>query len=162
MSEQRIGAMPVETLVTRLGSDAVTPGAGAAGALALAFAAACASKALAITAKHRTLPAALVEAAGSIARLQSAALRGADEDAEHFKEFLEHRSARTAEELLQADCSLLALCDSLRDLIDRISGEVDPIVAGDVSAARALVEAAAAIHRGNSQDPRTVDAARST
>ena len=50
MSEDRIGALPIETLVARLGSDAIAPGSGAAGAHALALAAACASKALAITA----------------------------------------------------------------------------------------------------------------
>ena len=46
MSDNRIGAMPVDALVAKLGSDAMTPGSGAAGALALALAAACASKAI--------------------------------------------------------------------------------------------------------------------
>jgi formiminotetrahydrofolate cyclodeaminase len=149
MSEDRIGAMPIETLVTRLGSDAITPGSGAAGALALALAAACASKALAITAKHRPLSDGLVAAARSIGQLQAAALQGADEDADHFREFLQHRSAETSDELRQVDCSLLTLCKSLNDLIDRICGDIHPVVAGDISAARALVAAASAIHQRN-------------
>jgi formiminotetrahydrofolate cyclodeaminase len=149
MSDDRIGAMPIETLVARLGSDAIAPGSGAAGALALALAAACASKALAITAKHRPLSGDLVEAARSIAQLQEAALRGADEDGDHFRKFLQHRSAETSDELRQTDCNLLTLCKSLNDLIDRICGDIHPVVAGDISAARALVAAAAAIHQRN-------------
>src|SRR4051812_1642992 len=112
MSDNRIGAMPIETLVAKLGSDAITPGSGAAGALALALAAACAGKALAITAKHRPLSDTLMEAARSIAQLQEAALRGADDDADHFREFLQHRSPETADELRQIDCGLLTLCRS--------------------------------------------------
>ena len=149
MNEHRIGALPIETLVAQLGSDAITPGSGAAGALALALAAACAGKAIAITAKHRPLPDALAEAARSIAQLRETALQGADEDADHFEKFLRHRSAATADELRQTDCSLLGLCQSLTDLIDRICADIHPVVAGDISAARALVAAAAAIHRRN-------------
>ncbi len=145
----RIATMPVETLVTRLGSDAMTPGAGAAGAITLALAAGCASKAIAITGKHRTLPPALVDAARSIARLQEAALHGADEDVEHFRTYLKHRSAETAKELRQSDESLRDLCESLQALIDRISGDIHEVVAGDLSAARVLTEAAMTIHVRN-------------
>jgi hypothetical protein len=150
MNDSKIGAMPIETLVARLGSDAMTPGSGAAGALALALAAACANKAIAITAKHRPLPDVLVDSARSIARIQEAALHGADEDAEHFRQFLQHRNANTAEELRLTDLTLFDMCQSLRDLIDRIAGDIHPAVAGDISAARALVAAAAAIHQRNS------------
>ena len=150
MSESKIGAIPIENLLANLGSDAMTPGSGAAGALALALAAACASKAIAITAKHRPLPEALVNAARSIAQLQEAALHGADDDADRFTQFLRHRSVATADELRQTDCSLLGLCKSLSSLIDRICPDIYPVVAGDISAARALVEAASAIHQRNS------------
>ena len=149
MSENRIGSMPVDVLVAKLGSDAMTPGSGAAGALALALAAACASKAIAITAKHRPLPDALLDAARTLEQLQEAALRGADEDAERFKEYLHHRSLATAEELRRTDHCLLLLCRSLKEVIDRISADVHEVVAGDISAARALTEAAAAIHLRN-------------
>jgi formiminotetrahydrofolate cyclodeaminase len=150
MNDSKIGSMPIETLVSRLGSDAMTPGSGAAGALALALAAACASKAIAITAKHRALPDVLADCARSIAHLQTAALHGADEDADHFRQFLQHRSAATAEELRQTDLTLFDLCQSLSDLIDRIAADIHPVVAGDISAARALVAAAAVIHQRNS------------
>jgi formiminotetrahydrofolate cyclodeaminase len=150
MSENKIGAMPVEMLMAKLGSDSITPGSGAAGAVALALAAACASKAIAITAKHRPLSSAMLEAARSIAQLQEAALHGADEDSDHFEKFLRHRNAATAEELRQVDCSLLGLCKVMNDLIDRICGGIHPVVAGDITAARALVTAAAAIHQRNS------------
>lgn len=150
MNDSKIGAMPVETLVGRLGSDAMTPGSGAAGALALALAAACASKAIAITAKHRALPDALLETARLLAHLQEAALHGADEDAEHFRQFLQHHSPTTAADLRHTDLILLDLCRSLNGLIDRIAGDIHPIVAGDITAARALVDAAAAIHQRNS------------
>jgi formiminotetrahydrofolate cyclodeaminase len=149
MSENRIGGMPIETLVGKLGSDAMTPGSGAAGALALALAAACASKAIAITAKHRPLPDALVDAARMLAQLQEAAIHGADEDADRFREYLHHRSIATAEQLRQTDHCLLLLCQSLKDLVDRIAADVHEVVAGDISAARALTEAAAAIHLRN-------------
>ena len=148
-AQKRIGAMPVEALVAKLGSDAITPGAGAAGAVALALAAACASKAIAITAKHRTLPPALVDAAGSIARLQEAALHGADQDVEHFRTYLKHRSAETEQELRQSNESLCDLCEALKSIIDRISADVHEVVAGDISAARVLSEAAIAIHLRN-------------
>lgn len=147
--DSRIGAMPIEALVAKLGSDGMTPGSGAAGALALALGAACASKAIAITAKHRPLSPALAEAARSIAQLQGAALRGADEDAEHFRSYLQHRNAETADELRQSDRTLRELCVSLKEIIDSISGEVHEIVAGDISAARALSDAASAIHLRN-------------
>jgi Formiminotransferase-cyclodeaminase len=149
MSENKIGAMPIEALVAQLGSDAKTPGSGAAGALALALAAACASKAIAITAKHRPLSDALVDAARSLALIQEAALHGADEDADLFKKYLLHRSIATAEDLRRTDHGLLVLCQSLKDLVDRISGDIHEVVAGDISAARALTEAAAAIHLRN-------------
>jgi Formiminotransferase-cyclodeaminase len=153
MSEHRIGSMPVETLVIELGSDAMTPGSGAAGALALALAAACASKAIAITAKHRALPEALANAAPSIAQLREAALHGADEDAEQFRHYLQHRTATTAAELRHTDRTLLGLCESLSALLDRIAADIHPIVAGDITAARALLAAASAIHQRNEGTP---------
>lgn len=149
MSENKIGAMPIETLVAQLGSEAKTPGSGAAGALALALAAACASKAIAITAKHRPLPDALVDAARLLAQVQEAALHGADADAELFKKYLQHRSMATAEELRRTDHGLLVLCESLKSLVDRIAGDIHEVVAGDITAARALTDAAAAIHKRN-------------
>jgi formiminotetrahydrofolate cyclodeaminase len=149
MNDNRIGAMSLEGLLATLGSDAPTPGSGAAGALALALAAACASKALAITAKHRALSADLVDAGRSIAHLLEAAVDGADADAIHFKKYLQQRSSATAEELRQTDHCLLDLCVALGELIDRVSADIHPIVAGDIAAARALVTAAAAIHRRN-------------
>jgi formiminotetrahydrofolate cyclodeaminase len=149
MSDLRIGSMPVEALVTKLGSDAMTPGSGAAGALALALAAACASKAIAITAKHRALPEALANAAPVIAQLREAALHGADADAEQFRQYLQHRNGATAEELRHTDRTLIELCASLNTLLDRIAADVHPIVAGDITAARALLAAASAIHQRN-------------
>ncbi len=146
---ERLGAMPIDALVAKLGSDAITPGAGAAGAIVLALAAACASKAIAITAKHRALPAALVDAARSIEELRGAALHGADEDVERFRTYLLHRDAETADELRESDRTLLELCDSLKEIVDRISADVHDVVAGDISAARVLTQAAAAIHLRN-------------
>src|SRR5689334_14243433 len=144
MNDKKIGSMPVETLVGSLGSDAMTPGSGAAGAIALALAAACASKAIAITAKHRPLSDALLESARSLAHLQGAGIHGADEDAERFRQFLQHHSPTTAADLRHTDLILLDLCKSLSGVIDRIADDIHPIVAGDITAARALVGAAAA------------------
>jgi formiminotetrahydrofolate cyclodeaminase len=149
MRENKIGSIAVATLVAKLGSNAVTPGSGAAGAIALALAAACASKALAITAKHRSLSAELAEAAQTLSQLQEEALRGAEEDADHFKEYLQHRNPATAEELRQTDRGLIELCEALREIVSRVGGDVHPSVVGDITAARALVTAAAAIHRRN-------------
>jgi formiminotetrahydrofolate cyclodeaminase len=149
MTDDRIGALPVATLVAKLGSDAITPGSGAAGALALALAAACAGKAIAITAKHRSLPEALAGAARSIEHLRDAALHGADADADQFVNYLRHRNFEAAEELRQTDRTLFDLCESLSALLDRIAGDIHPVVAGDITAARALLAAASAIHQRN-------------
>jgi hypothetical protein len=91
-----------------------------------------------------------VSCARSIARLQEAALHGADEDADHFKQYLQHRDAVSAEELRLTDLTLLGLCQSLSEIVERISADIHPIVAGDITAARALLAAAAAIHQQNS------------
>jgi hypothetical protein len=147
--EVRIRMMPVETFVARLAGDNVAPGSGAAGALAIALAAACASKAILITAKHGGLDPALAGALAPIAQLREAALSGADEDAHDFQSFLREPNGAAAGELRQTDQSLVGLCQSLSDIIDRIGGKTHDVVRGDIKAARALLAAASDIHRSN-------------
>jgi formiminotetrahydrofolate cyclodeaminase len=88
-------------VLTALASDAASPGSGAAAAVALSFAAACAGKALAISRKHR--PESSQGAEQRAADLIRRSLERADADAKHFEEFIHHKSAQAANELLCAD-----------------------------------------------------------
>ncbi len=76
----------------------------------------------------------MLDAARFLEQLQGAALHGADEDAEHFKEYLHHRSlavqpGRSAEQTT----AFSLLCRSLKEIIDRISADVHEVVAGDIA-----------------------------
>ncbi len=97
---------------------------------------------------HRSLPPALVDAARSIARLQEAALHGRMKTSS-TRTYLKHRNAETAEELRQSDESLRDLCESVESHHRAHLGDVHDVVAGDISAARVLTEAASVIHLRN-------------
>jgi len=69
----------------------------------------------------------------------------ADVDSARFEDFLRHKNQQTARALLEADEATQALAAELGAVLDRIEPGVHPVVAGDILAARALLEAATRI-----------------
>jgi formiminotetrahydrofolate cyclodeaminase len=130
------------------------PGSGAAGAVALGLAAACAAKASAITLKYTPENLELKQAHTALMRAIDKALEGSDEDAIEFSNFLQEGTKEAAERVLAADEELLDLVDALLDVLDRIESQVRTNVAPDITAARALIDAARAIHAANVSEMR--------
>src|SRR6185437_14262292 len=139
----------LEDFLRDLSSDDRLPGSGAAGAIALALAAACAAKAAAITLKHAPDNAPLRVAHENLVSYIDAAMEGSDEDMQGFTRFLRQRSAEAAQSVVRADRKLLELVEQLTRSLEVLNAEVRQSVAGDVVAARALTEAARAIHVEN-------------
>lgn len=132
-----------------LSSDGTLPGSGAAGAIALALAAACAAKAAAVTLKHEPENAPLRRAHERLLSYIDAAIAGSDEDMERFARFLHVRSAEAARSVVSADRKLLALVDELTESLAALTSKVRQSVAGDLAAARALMQAARTIETEN-------------
>jgi formiminotetrahydrofolate cyclodeaminase len=144
-----IGNLSVGAFISELGSAQPAPGCGAAAAVALSLAAACAAKAAAISLTHEPNDVVLREGLKEISKLARDALAGAEKDARAFEKVLKEDTAQASRELLKADWDLLAQCRSLEAWVDRIQPRVRPNVAGDLSAARELLRAAAHIHHLN-------------
>jgi formiminotetrahydrofolate cyclodeaminase len=139
----------LEDFLVDLSSDATLPGSGAAGAIALALAAACAAKAAAVTLKHEPDNTQLRRAHESLMSYIDAAIEGSDEDMERFARFLHVRTAAAARSVVSADRKLLALVDKLTESLATVTGSVRQSVAGDLVAARALMQAARTIETEN-------------
>jgi len=135
----------LSALLTALASDHISPGSGTAAAAAMGFAAACAAKALAISRKHRAADEVALAAETQLKEIIRQSLQRADVDAARFENFLRHKNQQTARALLEADQETQALAAELLAVLDRIEAGVHPVVAGDILAARALLEAAARI-----------------
>ena len=136
---------PLSELLAALASDHISPGSGTAAAAAMAFAAACAGKALAISRKHRAADEVALAAQMQLKEIVRRSLERADVDSARFEDFLRHKNQQTARALLEADEATQALAAELGAVLDRIEPGVHPVVAGDILAARALLEAAARI-----------------
>jgi len=132
-------------VLAALASDAASPGSGVAAAVALAFGAACAGKALAISRKHHSASGSFKGAEQRVADLIRRSLERADADARYFEEFIHHKSAQAAGELLCADEKSQCLAHELGEVLDEIEPTIDPVVATDIAAARLLLSAATAI-----------------
>jgi formiminotetrahydrofolate cyclodeaminase len=139
----------VSDLLAALASDAASPGAGAAAGVTLALAAACARKAVAISLKRQPEHATLVRAGEQLDGIARRALRGADEDARQFEEFLRARDAHAAERLTRAEIRMLKLASELVQAMNEVEGEIAPVVGGDMLAARALCRAVLTIEAKN-------------
>jgi hypothetical protein len=144
-----IGDLRVKDLIASIGSNHVAPGAGAAGAVTLALAAACAGKAISISVKHHPDEIALQRALECCTEIARHALSDADRDAEAFKSFIRARSAAAAARLVDAGEELAHWIDALSAIIDEVETAIEPIVAGDLIAARALAVAARSIQARN-------------
>ncbi|MEP7313819.1 MAG: cyclodeaminase/cyclohydrolase family protein [Pseudomonadota bacterium] len=149
-----IGALSVMELLRAVASSAVSPGAGAAGSIALGLAAACAEKAVTISLKHHPQNAALRNAAEGFAAIARRAVHGADQDAALFREFLREDDGVAGDRLVTEGERLQELSRELRVLLDDIEPQVDPVMSGDVAAARSLAKAFEAIERANLREVR--------
>lgn len=151
---------PLGEVIESIASEGISPGAGAAGAMALALAAACGGKAVAITLKRRPDDTRLSGAGDRLARIGQQALRGADLDASRFEEFIHEPSPEAAERLVNSGEWLQRLWRDLERVLDEVEARIEPVVIGDVKAARALGTAFADIQSENLADNRRA-AARS-
>jgi hypothetical protein len=149
MSESSLGDLSITAFLDAIGSQRVSPGAGAAGAVALALAAACATKAACISLRHSAGNGCLIQAIGELQSISSAALRAADRDAQAFREFTHAKTSAAAENLIGAGQMLAHLIEALRMVIDSIEPHVKENMRGDLFAARALAGAARTIESAN-------------
>lgn len=141
----------MDDFLNDLASDAPSPGAGAAACVALALACACLQKACAITLKHEE-GVAIEEGRAELAALRREALSGAKEDGDAFEALLAAKGeAREAAQsrLAEAVRKMLRLAARVEALAAALTPQIDPVMAGDVAAAKALAQAGAAIHRRN-------------
>jgi hypothetical protein len=142
----------VETLIGLIGGSASAPGAGAAGAVTLALAAACAAKAVSITLRHLPANHPLTEALERLRRLSELALCGGDADSRAFMDFIRHKSAGPAAELVDLGEAMAQLIHTLEALIAEIEPHICAVMAGDLIAAKALAAAARRIQSANENE----------
>lgn len=147
-------------VVRAIAGDGVAPGAGAASAVTLALAAACAAKAVAVTLRHRPEDEPLQRLREKLLALASGALSGAEEDTRRFEQFMRSRDARSAAPLLRSGERLQQLGAALKELSDQAASAIEPAVAGDLLAARALCDACLAIQHENLEENRRAARAR--
>lgn len=144
----------VRELLDTLASDHSTPGSGAAAAVALALAAGCGGKAVAISLKHRPANAALLQNRERLSGIVERALRGADEDARRFEDFLQSDDPVASLRLAKAETAMRDLADELMIVLRDVRDHVVPSVTGDIVAAAALRGAAMAIEAENLSETR--------
>jgi hypothetical protein len=153
-----IAQMRVGELVATIGEQGLSAGAGAAGAVTLALAAACAAKAAAISLKHQPANDSLRRSLDLCERIGRFALAGADRDAQAFATFVRENTLGAVAELLREGDRLIRLIDILSADLDKLAMQVEPEMAGDVVAARALMDAARRIQLSNSAEARVEQA----
>lgn len=127
-----------------IGSSRPSSGAGVAAGVALALGIACAQKAVAVTLKHRADDR-LAEAAARLQTLRERALELARLDAVLFESYLRHQAAEDAARLVTAAEAFQQLSQDVAHELQGLEGRIDDCVAGDITAARALVQASRAI-----------------
>ena len=139
------GPQPLSELLAALASDQISPGSGTAAASAMGFAAACAAKALAISRKHRAADDVSIAAETQLKEIIRRSLKRAAVDSACFEDFLRRKNQKTAAALIEADQETQALAAELLLLLDRVEPLVHAVVAGDILAARVLLDAATRI-----------------
>jgi Formiminotransferase-cyclodeaminase len=151
---ESLGRRALGAVIEAIASDDVSPGAGSAAAVGLALAGACARKAVAISEKHRTDDAVISRAGDAFKEICYLALQGADEDATRFRAFMKHKSGSSAQDLIDSGERLQRLGAVLLSVLDEIESHIEPTVAGDLAAARALCKAFMKIQSKNLQESR--------
>ena len=155
-----IAELRVAELLALIGSNHVAPGAGSAGAVALALAAACACKAVAISLKHRPADAELLSAATRFGDIGRLALLDADRDSAAFAGFIHAKSADAAQRLVREGENVARLLDALASALGDIEARIEPSMAGDLAAARALAGAARCIQQRNEAETKASEPAK--
>ena len=147
-----VSNLEVHALLAGIGGSAIAPGAGAAGAVALGLAAACASKAVSISLRHHPEDPDLQSALAALQAVARSALAEADRDSRAFEAFI-HQKTRSAVERLVCEGEHFAqLIASLRSAVERVENKIQPNLAGDVIAAKALAAAAQQIQQRNESE----------
>jgi hypothetical protein len=162
MNDTTIAELRVEDLIARIGSTRMTPGAGAAGAVALALGAACAAKAAAISLKHRPAEVGLQHALVKFEHIASLALKDADRDSAAFAGYLHSPNADSAARLVQEGDQVAHLIDALLGALAEIERDIEPTMAGDLLAARALAAASRRIQESNESETKQAAVAPAT
>jgi hypothetical protein len=139
----------ISEFVESISSDKISPGAGAAGAVALALGAACAQKAVSISLKHSPHDPRLAMALAGLEKVRSFALQDADADSQAFADFIRHKSASGATELVETGEAMAHLIDALLTIIGDVEPHVSSSMKGDLIAAKALAAAARTIQSTN-------------
>lgn len=145
-----IGQLRVAELIATIGDKTLAAGAGAAGAVTLALAAACAAKAATISRRHQPANDSLQRAQDAFERIGRFALAGADRDAEAFAAFIRENTLGTVAQLLREGDRIIRLVDILSEALERVAPHIEPVMEGDVVAARALLSASRTIQLTNS------------
>ena len=149
MPTTSLADLRISELIELIGSNRISPGAGVAGAVALALATACAAKAVSISLKHSPQDACLAIALSGLEKLRSCALQGADTDSQAFADFVRHKSAIGATELVEAGEAMAHLIDALCAIIRDVEPHVTSVMTGDLIAAKSLAAAARTIQSAN-------------
>lgn len=157
IENKRLKHCTVDEFLSALASDAMLPGAGAAGGVALALAAACAGKAVAITLMHiddsadasPNDKAALENLQSRLNFLTETALILGENDALQLRYMFQTRDPADARLLLDTDYTMLSTCDELDQLLQDHEPLIVDSMRGDWTAARALGQACRLIHQEN-------------
>lgn len=136
-----LGDLRIRELLQLIGSSAVSPGAGVAGAVALALAAACARKAASVSLKHHADDQVLQRAQATLEEIEREALVDGERDAEAFSTLVHEKSRVTVERLLREEERLGYLITRLTVEIEAIASRIQAAMTGDIVAAKALVSA---------------------
>jgi hypothetical protein len=144
-----LGDLRISELLELIGSSAVSPGAGVAGAVALALAAACARKAASVSLKHRADDSELRRVQVTLEDIERDALVGGERDAEAFSGLIHERSRAAVERLICEEERLGYLIARLTFAIDAVAPRIQAAMTGDIVAAKALVSAAQRIRDSN-------------
>ena len=147
-----IARMRVAQLIEAIGGTQVSPGAGAAGAVTLALAAACAAKAVTISMKHQPEHSGLRRSREALESIARFALAGADRDAEAFAAFIKEHSLGAVAQLIREEDRIARLIEVVSAVVVQVEPHTEPNMAGDLIAARALLEAARRIQSTNSAE----------
>lgn len=127
-----------------IGSARPSSGAGVAAGVALALGIACAQKAVSVTLKHRDDDR-LADAVTRLQALRERALEQARLDAVLFESYLRHQAPEDAARLVTTAEAFQQLSQEVAKELQGLDGRIDDCVDGDITAARALLQAARAI-----------------
>jgi formiminotetrahydrofolate cyclodeaminase len=147
-----VSNLEVQALLGAIASNAVAPGAGAAGAVVLGLAAACASKAVSVTLKHRPEDPELQSALEAFRTVALSALVEADRDSRAFEAFIHEKLPSSVERLVCEGERFGQLIAAFTTAIEEVESRIQSNMAGDVIAAKALAAAAQRIRQRNESE----------